>query len=183
MKNETYVLFVWLFFCIANTNAQTQSTEPNKLVNCENLLCNKCDNQIYTGKVEGLLSRGMSLNVANMINFLLSINSPEEGSFDENKEIVFQLYIVGFVENGKEIGRWQYYTTDRVLLLEADFVKGIQDGELLVYYSNKNIKSCSIYKDGRQDGIIVTYDKSGNITGKYICKDNYIIEIIPIERE
>lgn len=73
--------------------------------------------------------------------------------YSDKYDYIETVRAVGFVINGKEEGKWQYYNTDTdSLLVECYFVNGKLSGPLVIY-NNKGETSTDYYVKGKIKGV------------------------------
>lgn len=172
MKVHVKILFFFICCCVHFVSAQ--SIAPSSLkYNRKKLLCEKDSGNPYSGDIEGYLSFFQSVNIANTRYFGPMLNGL---TLNSESRRLSGFYLIGKLSQGKEKGRWQYYTTDKILILEVTFVNGIIDGEVIHYYPDGTKKASVQYKKGKANGITVVYDEDGEVIEKSIYENGIFIK-------
>ena len=180
------VLFFLIICCISLASAQ--SVAPHSLqYNGRKLLCKKGTRMPYSGQVLGILSpfrvgKPSPVNIANVHSFLNYINFIILG-LDTSKSAhvivpstITRVYLKGELLQGKETGKWQYYTEDNTLMVEADFVNGVVEGNVVRYYPDGTIESSTQYKKGKADGMQIRYYRNGEFRDKSLIKNGVFVK-------
>ena len=76
-----------------------------------------------------------------------------------------QLKEIGFIEGGKKIGEWNYYSDKGIKLAQCEFNSlGQKHGEWLIWDTTSTLKAQMFYKNGIRKGKWEIYDEHGKLT-------------------
>lgn len=90
------------------------------------------------------------------------VNQIKNGKWKEfNKHAV--LIAEGVYVNNKKHGTWkEYYDHTGTIMIEEDFLYGIQHGRFISYHPNGQVFSHGEFHNGRREGYFRVYDEAGN---------------------
>lgn len=94
-----------------------------------------------------------------------------------NKHAV--LIAEGNYVNNKKHGTWrEYYDHTGTIMIEEDYVHGVQHGRFISYHPNGRIFSEGRFHNGMREGYFRAYDENGvNIKNLLFINDNQIEDI------
>ena len=76
-----------------------------------------------------------------------------------------QLKEIGFINEGKRIGEWVFYSKNGIKLAECCFNDlGQKHGKWLIWDNNSQLRAQMLYKNGIRKGKWEIYDEHGKLT-------------------
>jgi antitoxin component YwqK of YwqJK toxin-antitoxin module len=93
-------------------------------------------------------------------DYSVSSKEPTKTYYDNG-----QLKEIGFINEGKRIGEWIFYSKNGVKLAECCFNHlGQKHGKWLIWDDNSQLRAQMLYKNGIRKGKWEIYDEHGKLT-------------------